>query len=304
MPDEQFVHETQVMPERVNVRRSQKVDKLVTALVAAQQEFESVNRDAVNAFYSQGGKVSKYATLDSAVSATRPYLNKHGLTVIQHLQSDNNTKELIVTTSLYHTSEQFFESDLALPSAQGNKFDPQTLASASTYGRRVAWLAITGCAPADDDDANKASGVDSGPPPSPKKVTAPPKPVLDANSKARNDDNSSKPLPPRAEIPPATAAPSAKPDRDQFQAYVTRVKDVIKVNLEDAGLKPSEDGKVTTGAKLQKYILSRSPGAKALTDLSIADWETFFGQVESETTYKDVIAKIEDHYKMEALKKL
>ncbi len=143
---------------RVSIRRSDRVDKLIPALIAAQLEYDVVAKDAENEFFSKGLRKSKYATLDSAVTATRPHLNKHGLTIIQHLTSSNKDKELTVTTCLYHISEQFFESELTLPSAQGLKFDPQTLASASTYGRRVTWLAISGAAPGDDDDANKASG--------------------------------------------------------------------------------------------------------------------------------------------------
>src|SRR5208282_1231915 len=149
-----------VLPPKITVRRSKRVGELITALVAAQLEYDVVAKDAENPAYARGNRVSKYATLDSAVTATRPHLNKHGLTIMQHLQSDNATKELIVTTSLYHISGQYFESDLALPSiGQGNRFDPQTLASASTYGRRITWLAISGAAPGDDDDANKASGI-------------------------------------------------------------------------------------------------------------------------------------------------
>ena len=146
----------------LTIRRSKKVDSLITALIAAQLEYDTVSKDAENEFYSKGTRKSKYATLDSAVTATRPHLNKHGLTIIQHLTSDNRNKELTVTTSLYHISEQFFESDLALPSVgPSNKFDPQTLASASTYGRRITWLAIAGAAPADDDDGNKSAGIGS-----------------------------------------------------------------------------------------------------------------------------------------------
>lgn len=145
----------------LRVRRSAKLDKILPALIAAQLEFDPIAKDAENEAYKRGGRVSKYATLDSVVTATLPHLNKHGLTILQQLQSDNKSKELIITTSLYHTSEQFFESDLTMPSiGMGARFDPQTVASASTYGRRIAWLAIVGAAPG-DDDGNAASGVGS-----------------------------------------------------------------------------------------------------------------------------------------------
>jgi hypothetical protein len=93
------------------------------------------------------------------VDATRQALNKHGLTIIQHVQADNRTRETLITTSLFHVSGQFMESDLSLPSTNSQgKFDPQSVASASTYGRRYAWFAITGTAP-EDDDGNAAAGL-------------------------------------------------------------------------------------------------------------------------------------------------
>lgn len=145
---------------RMTVRRSDDVKELVAALIKAQMEFTPVLKDAENEAYTRGQKKSRYATLSSAVEATRPALNKNGLTIIQHPQSHNSTKETIITTTLVHVSGQFWESDLTMPSVnQQNRFDPQTVSSATTYGRRVAWLAICGAAPEDDDDGNAASGV-------------------------------------------------------------------------------------------------------------------------------------------------
>ena len=145
---------------RQTVRRSDDVKELVVALIKAQMEFAPVIKDAENEAYTRGQKKSRYATLAAAVEATRPALNKNGLTIIQHPQSHNSTKETIITTTLVHISGQFWESDLTMPSVnQQNRFDPQTVSSATTYGRRVAWLAICGAAPEDDDDGNAASGV-------------------------------------------------------------------------------------------------------------------------------------------------
>jgi hypothetical protein len=147
---------------RQMVRRSDDVKDLVVALIKAQQEFDTIAKDAENEAYSRGTKKSRYATLASVVEATRPALNKNGLTIMQHVQSHNATKETVITTTLIHVSGQFWESDLVMPSVnQQGRFDPQTVASATTYGRRVAWLGICGGAPADDDDGNAASGIGS-----------------------------------------------------------------------------------------------------------------------------------------------
>lgn len=101
---------------QVRVRRSGELTKILPALIKAQLEFDTVAKDMENQAYKRGNSYSKYATLDSVVSATLPHLNKHGLTIIQHLQSDNKSRELIITTSLYHESGQFLESDLTMPS--------------------------------------------------------------------------------------------------------------------------------------------------------------------------------------------
>jgi ERF superfamily len=143
---------------RETVRRSDDVKELIAALIKAQQEFTPVVKDTENEFFSKGARKSKYATLSAVVDATRPALNKHGLTIIQHVQGNHVTRETIITTSLFHVSGQFMESDLSVPSVNSQgKFDPQSVASASTYGRRYAWFAITGTAP-EDDDGNAASG--------------------------------------------------------------------------------------------------------------------------------------------------
>jgi hypothetical protein len=144
---------------RETVRRSADVKELITALIKAQLEFDPVLKDSENEAYSRGQKKSKYATLASVIDATRPALNRNGLTIVQHVQSHNSSKETIITTTLFHVSGQFLESDFTMPSVgQNGRFDPQTVASATTYGRRYAWLAITGAAP-EDDDGNAASGV-------------------------------------------------------------------------------------------------------------------------------------------------
>lgn len=144
---------------RETVRRSADVKELITALIKAQLEFDPVIKDSENEAYSRGQKKSKYATLASVIDATRPALNRNGLTIVQHVQSHNSSKETIITTTLFHVSDQFLESDFTMPSVgQNGRFDPQTVASATTYGRRYAWLAITGAAP-EDDDGNAASGV-------------------------------------------------------------------------------------------------------------------------------------------------
>jgi ERF superfamily len=145
-----------------SIRHSEKLDKLLPALLKAQKHFSKIAKDGENEAYKRNGKPSKYATLDSVVTALQPALNENGLFIMQHLESNNAERELSITTTLWHEGEQFIESRLIMPTiGQNGRFDPQTVASASTYGRRVTMLAITGQAPTDDDDGNAASGVGS-----------------------------------------------------------------------------------------------------------------------------------------------
>ena len=144
---------------KVTIRRSEDIKELLKALIAAQKEFGPVYRTQANEAYKRGGKASKYADLASVVEATQPALNAHDLLIMQHAQAHSLTKDTVVTTSLWHVSGQFIESDLTVPSVNSfGKFDPQAVASAVTYARRIAWQAMTGTAP-EDDDGNAAAGV-------------------------------------------------------------------------------------------------------------------------------------------------
>lgn len=157
---ETMLPDGEIVPEfRSTVRRSPELDKLLPALIKAQKEFGPIVKGKENDAYTRGQKKSKYADLAAVVDATLPHLNAYGLTIVQHVQGHHVTRETVVTTTLFHESGQFLESDLTVPSTnQQGRFDPQTVASGSTYARRYAWLGITGTAP-EDDDGNAASGV-------------------------------------------------------------------------------------------------------------------------------------------------
>jgi len=146
---------------KLRVRRSEDVKELLKAMIAARKEFGAVIRAVENQAYKRGQGYSKYADLATVIEATDAAMLKHGLLLMQHPQGNIESHETIITTTVFHESGQFVESDLTLP-GMGNqgRFDPQTMASAVTYGRRIAWQAITGTAP-EDDDGNAASGVGS-----------------------------------------------------------------------------------------------------------------------------------------------
>jgi hypothetical protein len=72
-----------------------------------------------------------------------------------------------------------------------------------------------------------------------------------------------------------TANSGEKPTKSQLDTYTAKVRDEIRPALERAGLKASKNA--TVGAKLKNYLVSAfgTPGAKDLTDLTVAQWDAF-----------------------------
>lgn len=127
------------------------------ALVAAIAETKDVHADATNPFHK-----SKYATLSAHLSYIKPVFAKHGLAIIQFPHSDNNGG-VGVLTRVIHTSGEFIESAICLPSPfikgvdkNGNAkeesgFTGQQAGAVVSYLRRYALASVAGVATEDDD---------------------------------------------------------------------------------------------------------------------------------------------------------
>jgi hypothetical protein len=98
-----------------------------------------------------------YASLGSMMEATRPALEKHGLSVIQtHLYNNN---EVVLRTILSHSSGQFIASRIPLLPEEGKKGGPnQALGASNTYMRRYAYESIVGVPRADDELEGYSNG--------------------------------------------------------------------------------------------------------------------------------------------------
>jgi hypothetical protein len=124
---------------------SEAIDKLATALHAAQSEMGGAEKGAANPFFK-----SKYADLTSVIMAVKGPFTKHGISYIQAPVSEDG--KVGVTTRLMHVSGQWLEETLLVPLV---KQDPQAAGSALTYARRYALQSFAGI-PAVDDDGEAA----------------------------------------------------------------------------------------------------------------------------------------------------
>ena len=124
------------------------MSELAKAMVAAQAEMPSVEKNATNPHFR-----NKFASLDNIIDKTRPVLNKHGLS-IQQFPSLSDLGAPTLVTRLTHVSGEALEYQAPL-FLQGQ--DMQKYGAALTYARRYAWAAALGIANDEDDDGNHAS---------------------------------------------------------------------------------------------------------------------------------------------------
>lgn len=130
------------------MEKSESIKELATALCNFQGEVEKIKKEATNPFFK-----SKYATLANILDVIREPLAKNGLSFVQFPEGTND-----LTTMLMHVSGEWISDTYTMMPV---KNDPQGVGSCITYQRRYALAAILGLNIDDDDDANKASGLDS-----------------------------------------------------------------------------------------------------------------------------------------------
>lgn len=130
--------------------QSDSVNELFAALSKAQGEIKHAIKEANNPFYK-----SKYAPLPAVIDAAKVALAKHGLSVSQPT-SINEQGQSILITQLSHESGQWIRAIYPLKPV---KDDPQGLAAAVTYARRVCFGSVVGIASDIDDDGMVASGI-------------------------------------------------------------------------------------------------------------------------------------------------
>lgn len=129
--------------------KSDSIENLAKALVAAQGEFIAIPKTDSNPFFK-----SKYAGLPAVVEAASSILAKNGLAVSQFITASEEHQKQYLTTYLLHTSGEYIVHDMEL---MLSKQDAQGQGSAITYARRYSYMAVLGLVADDDDDGNAAS---------------------------------------------------------------------------------------------------------------------------------------------------
>ena len=157
------------------MKRSDSIDKLAPALVAAQAEMPIVERDGT-ANSEDSGRQYAYTSLGSMLQAVRPVLSKHGLCVIQGGDCEHVDGHICMETTIIHESGQYICGTMRIPFTQGSNA-AQAAGAAITYCRRYAFSTMLGVTSEEDTDAARLPAEKPAGKPAAKPAPAKPKPV-------------------------------------------------------------------------------------------------------------------------------
>ena len=128
------------------MEKSEKINELIGALVAAQTAINQPKKDSKNPFFG-----SDYASLNAVIEAVKPALNDNGI-YYAHFGDSLDGKPAL-TTFIGHVSGQWISATTPLIA---EKTTPQGYGSALTYFRRYFLQSALGVNAEKDDDANHA----------------------------------------------------------------------------------------------------------------------------------------------------
>lgn len=210
--------ETRASEPMWTLEESPTLSKLAAALAKAQGAIEPALKDSNNPHFG-----SKYADLASIREVSRKPLADNELCYFQRIR--RTEMDVIVQTTLLHSSGEFIRGDCELPVVQRT---PQAVGSSITYGRRFGLAALLGIVADEDDDGNAAlaSGQSAPraqrrepPPKEAKKPEEPKKPTLSPAQRVRV-------------LALWKAAQKKGMDADVYQAWATRLLGVPKPSSE------------------------------------------------------------------------
>ena len=147
-------------------RESATTGAIIPAMVAAFADIPNPPRNkSVRVTTDEGSYTFRYATLDKIIDGARQPLKANGLWITQPIVTIKG--HMLLVTRVLHTSGEWNESYIKLPTleelsltknGQRGRLKPQALGSLISFLRRYAYIAKTGIAGDEDDDANGASG--------------------------------------------------------------------------------------------------------------------------------------------------
>lgn len=130
------------------MKKSESIKEISIALSKLGSELGNATKNSSNPFFK-----SKYADLASILNYVKPALAEHDLSIIQSSRP-GETNSLIVETLITHISGEWIETEIELPGEKDKKYNPQTVGSAFTYGRRYGLSAALNISSEDDNDGN------------------------------------------------------------------------------------------------------------------------------------------------------
>lgn len=147
METEKILQAIAALSSKLNISheptRSIDLKQLFAALAKAQGEMEVAGKKSENPYFK-----SRYADLAEIVRASRAYLSKNGLSVIQQILP-NNDGQSILHTILAHASGEWISSQMKIIPP---KSDIQTLGSYITFLRRYSYASLVGIVSSEEDD--------------------------------------------------------------------------------------------------------------------------------------------------------
>lgn len=149
-------------PEPTDPDQSLQIDKLMTALAAAQGEMRNpdASRIVTVKLNSGGGYTHKYATLAGHLAIAREALSKHGIAITQRVTTvaeGNNVRWVLLTRIDGHGQWMQARWPLSAPSDNIQAWGGQL-----TYRKRYALAAFLGLASDEEDDDAGAEHVGRG----------------------------------------------------------------------------------------------------------------------------------------------
>lgn len=203
------------------MNKSESIKNLALAMVKFNCEVGKVAKDANNPFFK-----NKYATLDTIIDEVRPLLAKNGLTLMQIPGGDGDN--VMLKTFLMHESGEWMESDRLIMKPVKN--DPQAIGSCITYARRYSLNSFLSLNTGEDDDANKATGL---------------------NEKTRSN-----------QARPQSLASDAQIKKLFAMVKVNKIPDTdIKAKISSLGKTSSKELSVSEIQEIYKWIEQQSAGA-------------------------------------------